>query len=261
MILVISPAKKLDYSPETRYTETFSQPSLLDASQELIDVLAKKGTPELESLMSISTALASLNAERYQEFHTPFTPANAKQALLAFDGDVYGSFERNSYGEDEFAYAQEHLRILSGLYGLLRPLDLMQPYRLEMGTKLATKKGKNLYEFWGDRITNSLNQVLEEKGFDTLVNLASNEYFKSINKKQLNAQIITPAFKDIRDGKAKTIFLYAKQARGLMCDFAIKEKVSSPEGLKDFAGMGYRFDESLSSGTNWVFSRESQPPA
>jgi len=257
MILVISPAKKLDYSAETRYTETFSQPLHLDASQELIDVLAKKETPELESLMSISSALANLNAERYQEFSTPFTPANAKQALLAFDGDVYGSFERASYGEDEFSYAQEHLRILSGLYGLLRPLDLMQPYRLEMGTRLSTQKGKNLYEFWGDRITHSLNEVLEEKGFDTLVNLASNEYFKSVNKKGLKAQIITPSFKDIREGKAKTIFLYAKQARGLMCDFAIKEKIASPEGLKDFAGMGYQFNAELSSDKDWVFTRES----
>ena len=257
MLMVISPAKKLDYSEETRFTESYSEPAFLKESQALIKILAKKSMDDIASLMNISPKLASLNYERYQEFSTPFSPENAKQALLAFKGDVYLSFELENYTEKEFEFAQKHLRILSGLYGLLKPLDLIQPYRLEMGTQLRNKKGKNLYEFWGNRIAKGLNQSLAELGSETLVNLASNEYFKSVDKKTLNARIITPVFKEEREGKLKSIFLFAKQARGLMCDFAIKEKMVKAEDLKAFGGMGYRFREDISTDTDWIFSRES----
>ncbi|MEO0896540.1 MAG: peroxide stress protein YaaA [Bacteroidota bacterium] len=257
MLFVISPAKKLDLSEETRFSEVHSQPRLMKDSQVLVNSLSKMSANKLGKLMHISDNLANLNYERYQSYEAPFSAANAKQALFSFKGEVYLSFELEQYGEEEFAYAQDNLRILSGLYGLLKPLDLMQPYRLEMGTKMKTRRGKNLYEFWGSRITKLLKDDLKERGTDTLINLASNEYFKSIKPKELNANIITPVFKEERDGKFKAIFLYAKQARGLMCDFAIKEKVQNPEDLKDFQGMGYQFNESLSSDNEWVFSRVS----
>lgn len=256
MIYVISPAKKLDFSTNGQ-PHSFSQPALLGESQKLVGSLAKLSAPELGELMSISAQLAQLNFERFQEFATPFTPENARQALLAFKGDVYQSLEVEAYGEGEYDFAQQHLRILSGLYGLLRPLDLIQPYRLEMGTSFKNKRGKNLYEFWGDRITKALGEALESSGSDVLVNLASNEYFKSVNTQKLKGRIITPSFKDERDGKMKSIFLFIKQARGAMCDFAIKEKLTDPEALKAFTGMGYAYHAGLSTENDWVFTRKS----
>lgn len=205
--------------------------------------------------MHISDNLAELNFRRYQDFSLPFRTDNAKQALLCFNGDVYQSFELDSYEEAEFEYAQAHLRILSGLYGLLRPLDLIQPYRLEMGTRLATDHGSTLYEFWGDRLTQALKAELHTFKQPVLINLASNEYFKSLQPNQLEATVITPKFKDYRNGKLKTLGLFAKKARGAMVDYAIKEKCQSPEDLKAFEGMGYQYDESLSSETEWVFTR------
>ena len=255
MIFVISPAKKLDFSEETRFTQNYSMPAHMDDTEQLVKVMVKKSEKKIAELMSISPQLAALNYERYQNFTTPFTPENAKQALLAFKGDVYLSFDLESYSEGEFDFAQKHLRILSGLYGLLKPLDLIQPYRLEMGTKLSNRRGKNLYDFWGDRITKAINQHLEELNSDVLVNLASNEYFKSVKPAKLNARVITPGFKDDRNGQFKTIFLYAKQARGAMADFAIRNKINTPEGLKTFDGMGYVFNKSLSKGDDWVFTR------
>ena len=255
MIFVISPAKKLDFSEETRFTQNYSMPAHMADTEQLVKVMVKKSEKKIGELMDISPNLASLNYERYQSFSTPFTPENAKQALLSFKGDVYLSFDLENYSEGEFDFAQKHLRILSGLYGLLKPLDLIQPYRLEMGTKLKNRRGKNLYEFWGNRITKALNQDLEELGTDVLVNLASNEYFKSVKPKDLKARVITPSFKDDRNGQFKTIFLFAKQARGAMCDFAIQEKINNPEDLKNFNGMGYVFNENLSKGDNWVFTR------
>lgn len=258
MILIISPAKTLDLSDETRHTANYSLPNHLEETRELVSVLSGYGPQEIKQLMSVSDKLAELNYERYQQFQpNKFSPENAKQALLTFNGDVYTGFDLPAYGEGEYRYAQQHLRILSGLYGLLRPLDLIQPYRLEMGTKLKNERGKDLYQFWGDQITEALNQALAEAGQKTLVNLASNEYFKAVNASKLDAEIITPAFKDIRDGKPKVITFYAKQARGAMCDFAIKEKINDPEGLKAFTGMGYAFDSELSSDKDWVFTRES----
>ena len=209
MIFVISPAKKLDFSEETRFTQNYSMPAHMDDTEQLVKVMVKKSEKKIAELMSISPQLAALNYERYQNFTTPFTPENAKQALLAFKGDVYLSFDLESYSEGEFDFAQKHLRILSGLYGLLKPLDLIQPYRLEMGTKLSNRRGKNLYDFWGDRITKAINQHLEELNSDVLVNLASNEYFKSVKPAKLNARVITPGFMDDRNGQFKTIFLYA----------------------------------------------------
>lgn len=255
MLFVISPAKKLDLTEETRFTQNYSQPRMLDQAERLAKSLSKMSQKKLGTLMHISDQLAALNYERYQTFAPPFSPENSKQALMCFNGEVYQNIETEAYEEEEFEYAQEHLRILSGLYGLLKPLDLIQPYRLEMGTKMKTRRGKDLYEFWGDRIKKALEADLEESGDSILVNLASNEYFKSTRHKQLNATIITPQFKEERDGGLKTIFLYAKQARGAMVDFAIKEKVSSPERLKDFKGMGYAFREDQSTETEWVFCR------
>jgi uncharacterized protein len=257
MIIVISPAKTLDLSEDTRYIRDHSQPRLLSESRQLVDQLMQYDVEGLGELMSISRDLAELNYERFQNFEVPFSPQNAKQALLTFNGDVYTGFELNSYSQSEFDYAQNHLRILSGLYGLLRPLDLIQAYRLEMGTRLRNERGKNLYEFWGDRITQTLKEDMGNQGATTLVNLASQEYFKSLQPKQLGVRVITPQFKEMRSGQAKTIAIYAKQARGAMCDFAIKEKLSHPEDLKDFQGMGYQFNEELSDTDNWVFTREN----
>lgn len=255
MITVISPAKKLDLSPDTTYTNSFSQPVLMDDAKVLVSTLSKKSKNAIGKLMDLSSNLAELNHQRYQDFSLPFEPSNAKPALMCFKGDVYQSFSLESYSEDDFQFAQAHLRILSGLYGVLKPLDLMQAYRLEMGTKLKTRRGKNLYEFWGDKITQQVQTALDETESTSLVNLASKEYFKSIKVKNLNARIITPIFKDARNGTFKTLFLYAKQARGYMSDYIIKERISDPEGLKAFSGMGYSFNPTLSEGDNWVFTR------
>lgn len=254
MILLISPAKKLDLSEETRYTQHHSQPDFQQETQELVGALAEMNQTQIGELMHLSANLSELNFQRYQDFNFPFTPENAKQALLCFNGDVYQSFELDQYGAEEFTYAQAHLRILSGLYGLLRPLDLIQPYRLEMGTRMANARGRNLYAFWGDRITQAVNSLLQASD-GILINLASNEYFKSVQLKQLEGRVITPVFKDARNGGYKTLFLYAKQARGAMCDFAIKEKITDAEGLKDFGGMGYAYNAALSEGDTWVFTR------
>lgn len=255
MLLVISPAKKLDFSAETRFTELYTQPALLDESQLLVDELSKMEPARIGALMDLSAALAQLNYERYQQFARPFTPENAKQALLAFKGDVYQRFPLDQYQPADFDFAQARLRILSGLYGLLRPLDLIQPYRLEMGTNLPNVRGRNLYEFWGERITEALNADLQALGTAWLINLASEEYFKSVRPARLRAQVITPVFKEERGGKLQSIFLYAKQARGAMADFAIRNRLSEPEALKSFDGMGYRFLASASDEHNWVFAR------
>ena len=255
MLFIISPAKKLDLSEETRFTHNYSQPRMLEEAEKLAASLVKMKPKDLGVLMHISDQLAGLNYERYQTFAPPFSPENAKQAILCFNGDVYQSIEVEAYTDQEFDYAQHHLRILSGLYGLLKPLDLIQPYRLEMGTKLETRRGKDLYEFWGDRITKALNDDLAAVGSGVLINLASNEYFKSVRPAKLKAEVITPIFKDNKNGTLKVLSLFAKQARGAMVDYAIKEKVSHPDQLKDFRGMNYAFREDLSSAQEWVFVR------
>ena len=215
MLIVVSPAKTLDYESRPK-TKVATQPDYLDHSQQLINRLRQFSPLDIAELMKVSMKIADLNVDRYASWKKPFHEKNAKQAVLAFKGDVYTGLEAESFDSKDFTFAQQHLRILSGLYGLLRPLDLMQAYRLEMGTKLQNDRGKNLYEFWGSTITDGLNQQLKKIKSDTLINLASNEYFKSVKTKELNANIITPAFKEKKNGEYKMIGIYAKKACGLL---------------------------------------------
>lgn len=251
MLMLISPAKTLDYTtPPT--THQFTQPDFLAESQLLIDVLRQQSPAQIAELMKISDELAVLNVGRYHSWQPAFDPSNAKQAVLAFMGDVYEGLAASSMDQRQLDYLGQHLRILSGLYGLLRPLDLMQPYRLEMGTRLANSRGKNLYEFWGTRITEAIN-ALED---DTIVNLASDEYFKSVKPKQLKAQLITPVFEDFKGGKYKIISFYAKRARGLMVRYAAQHGITQAKDLKAFDLEGYRLDETVSDAGRWVFRRQ-----
>ncbi len=255
MLLVVSPAKNLDFDAPLA-TTTYTQPALLEHSQLLINECIKLNPAQLSSLMGISDKLAGLNAARFGQWATPFTSDNARAAVLAFNGDVYTGLDAQSFKESDFDFAQQHMRILSGLYGLLKPLDLMQAYRLEMGTKLANDRGTNLYQFWGDIITNELNQALAEQGDEVLINLASNEYFKSVKKKSLKATIITPAFKDWKNGQYKMISFFAKKARGLMARYIIENQVSDVEELKNFDLAGYQYNAEFSQGNDWVFTRK-----
>ncbi|MTI30844.1 peroxide stress protein YaaA, partial [Xanthovirga aplysinae] len=232
-----------------------STPELLEESKILVKELKGKSEAEIAQLMNLSEKLATLNFERFQEFHFPFSIENAKQALLAFKGDVYTGFDLDNYSEEDFHFAQDHIRILSGLYGLLKPMDLIQPYRLEMKTPLTNPRGKDLYKFWGNRITNLLNQQLEEQKEKILVNLASNEYFKAIDTKSINGRIITPIFKENKNGHYKVIGLFAKKARGAMADYIIKNQMEEVEYLKAFTEGGYIFNEELSKTNEWVFTR------
>ena len=261
MILVISPAKALDYeTPPT--TATFTQPDLLDQSVELIDILREKSPAQIAELMSLSDQLSSLNVARYASWSRPFAADNAKQALLAFNGDVYEGLDATSLTEADLAWAQDHLRILSGLYGVLRPLDLMQAYRLEMGTRLASPRGKNLYEFWGERITDELNRLLareEDAGRErVLVNLASDEYFKSVKPKKLKGRIVTPVFEDWKGGRYKIISFYAKRARGLMSRYVITRRIDEVEALQGFDAEGYAFAADASDADTLVFRRREE---
>lgn len=255
MLLVVSPAKNLDYDSELA-TQTYTQPELLEHSQQLIERCIKLSPVDISNLMGISDKLAGLNAARFGQWSQPFTTDNARQAVLAFNGDVYTGLDAASFSEQDFSFAQKHMRILSGLYGLLKPLDLMQAYRLEMGTKLDNSRGSNLYQFWGELITDKLNQALKEQGDEVLINLASNEYFKSVKKKSLNAEIITPAFKDWKNDQYKMISFFAKKARGLMARYIIQNQLTSIEQLKSFDLGGYQYNESLSKGNDWVFTRK-----
>ena len=257
MLIVISPAKTLDYETPPA-TKMATQPDFLDQSATLIKDLRQLSPQAIASLMGISDKLAQLNAARFEAWSKKFTPENAKQAVLAFKGDVYTGLDANTLSGKQLEFAQQHLRILSGLYGLLRPLDLMQAYRLEMGTKFANQRGNDLYSFWGSRITDKLNEELSSQKEPVLINLASNEYFKSIQTKALKAEIITPVFKDWKGDKYKIISFYAKKARGLMCRYAIDNKITQPEKLKEFDYGGYSFNETMSSGKEWVFTREAR---
>ncbi|TVT35636.1 peroxide stress protein YaaA [Marinobacter vinifirmus] len=256
MLMIISPAKTLDYESPLA-TETYTQPDYLDDACELIDQLKDLEPHQVSNLMSISDKLGQLNAERFRTWHTPFTPDNARQAILAFKGDVYTGLDAESFSEDDFAFAQQHLRMLSGLYGLLKPLDLMQPYRLEMGTKFENKRGKDLYAFWGSKLTKALNELLAADD-KVLVNLASNEYFKSVQKKDIDGRLVTPQFKDWKNGQYKMISFYAKKARGLMCRYAIQNRIIQADDLKGFNLEGYYFSEEQSDNNNWVFLRDEQ---
>lgn len=254
MLTVISPAKTLDFESPWKLDAT--QPQFLDDSQLLIKQLRKLPAQKIGELMSISEKLSILNAERFLNWHLPFTPENAKPAVLAFRGDVYTGLDADSFGKKDFTFAQDHLRILSGLYGLLRPLDLIQAYRLEMGTGFVNSRGKNLYDFWGDKITEQLNQEFSGQKKPTLINLASNEYWSAVKPAKLQAEIITPIFKDQKDGQYKIISFFAKKARGAMAAYMIKNRIKKPEHLKNFDIDGYVFNPSLSKANEWVFTRK-----
>ncbi|WP_277962903.1 peroxide stress protein YaaA [Pseudomonas sp. RIT-To-2] len=255
MLTVISPAKTLDYETPP-VTDRFTQPQYLDHSQELIQILRELAPAQISELMHLSDKLAGLNAARFGSWNPAFTPDNAKQALLAFKGDVYTGLDATTLAEADFSYAQDHLRMLSGLYGLLRPLDLMQPYRLEMGTKLANARGKDLYAFWGTRISEWLNEALAEQGDDLLLNLASNEYFSAVKRTALKARIINTEFRDLKNGQYKIISFYAKKARGMMSRFVIQERVDTPDALKQFDAQGYYYSADHSKPDNLVFLRD-----
>lgn len=254
MLIVLSPAKTLDYdTPPT--TDVHTTPDFLKQSAELIAVLRKLSPAQIGSLMRISDPLAALNAGRFACWTPKFSAKNAKQAVLAFNGDVYEGLDALSFSAKQLEYVQAHVRILSGLYGVLRPLDLMQPYRLEMGTRLANRRGKDLYAFWGELVTDALNQVLEAGRLKVLINLASEEYFKSVQPKRLNARVITPVFEDWKNGRYKVISFHAKRARGLMARYAAVKRIGQVERLKAFDAEGYAFDETESTEHRWLFRR------
>jgi len=250
MLIVISPAKTLDYSnPEYSH---HTQPGFPREVKDLVGVLKKKSASKISKLMHLSDSLAVLNEERYKTFSETFNPENSKQAVLAFKGEVYAKMEADHFGPEDLEFAQQHLRILSGLYGLLKPLDLIQPYRLEMGTPLQTKKGNNLYQYWGTKISMALNAAGEGR---TLVNLASQEYFKAVDKKALKLPVITIHFKEYKEGKYQVVGFFAKQARGMIARYAILNRITNPEQLKVFQEEGYEFSAPLSTAQDWVFVR------
>lgn len=255
MLIVLSPAKNLDYDTPVPTRKHTKAPLLSDA-QELATQMQDMSPQAISSLMSISDKLGVLNYDRYQNWDLPFDKDSARQALFAFKGDVYVGLDAYTFDDDDISYAQEHLRILSGLYGVLKPLDWMAPYRLEMGTKLKNARGKDLYEFWGTKITKELNKQLKKTGEPVLINLASQEYFKSVDTGSLNAEIITPIFKDWKNGQYKIISFFAKKARGLMSAYIIKNKISDVAQIKGFDWEGYGFDPSASTNSEWVFTRK-----
>lgn len=259
MLIVLSPAKSLDYESPLA-TDKVSEPTMLDHAAELVDIMAKQSPNKIAKLMSISPQLAELNFERFQNWERPFTPETARQALLAFDGDVYIGLDAKSLNQRDFTHAQKTLRILSGLYGLLRPLDLMMPYRLEMGSKLKNPRGKDLYSFWGDHITNELNEAMAASpGEKVLVNLASNEYFKAVRPASLEFPVVSPGFLDAKgaDGDYKTVSFFAKKARGSMTSWIIKNRIKKVSEFEDFDGMGYQYSPSHSSEFRPVFTRRN----
>jgi len=259
MITLLSPAKKLNFDPVTTKLDA-TAPVLKADTLELAKVAKKQSADDLKKLMHISDNLAKLNAERFKAFNLDGQSNSAKPAGLTFDGDVYWGLEAKSLSDDELSYAQDHLRILSGLYGVLRPLDSMQAYRLEMGTKLATKRGKSLYDFWGSTIADTLNADIADHADQTIVNLASNEYFKAVDKKTMTHPIITAKFLNVKDGKARALMYYAKYGRGLMARWIMQNRVDRADGLKDFNLDGYSLDKSESSETELVFTRPQPAP-
>jgi len=249
MLAIISPSKTQDFSECN--IDIFSQTRQLESSNELIGILKSKSKSQISKLMSLSEKLSELNFDRFQKFKLPFTLDNAKQAILAFKGDVYNGINAPDLSSEDLEFAQSKVRMLSGLYGVVRPLDLIQPYRLEMGTKLSNLKGPNLYDYWGSEISN----VLNEDEPDLIINLASNEYFKAIDKNTLKANILDIVFKEKKGETYKVIGIYAKRARGLMINYIIRNRLENPEALKDFSDEGYRFDRDLSSDISWVYLR------
>lgn len=257
MLIVLSPAKTLDFETVAS-TADYSQATLLSESELLIDRCQKLSMQDIASLMKVSDKIAGLNVARFADWQLPLTLNNAKQALFAFKGDVYTGLQAETLAPKTLNYAQQHLRILSGLYGLLRPLDLMLAYRLEMGTKLDNLRGTNLYQFWGSLVTQEVNKALQAQGDSVLINLASNEYFKAVKKKELKGQVITPIFKDQKKGQYKVISFYAKKARGLMARYILENEITDIEQLKTFDVEGYYFVEADSNATDLVFYRDEK---
>jgi len=254
MLIVLSPAKKLDFESENLRSGS-GVPALLTQTRKLVKVAKTLRAEDLKAMMGISDNLAALNVARFKAFKTPFTPTNARPALDAFQGDVYVGLEASTLDEKARQFAHHHIRILSGLYGILKPLDLMQAYRLEMGVKFTNERGSNLYAFWGDLISKELNKTMADDKDPVLINLASNEYFKAVNSKALKARIVTPVFQDIKEGKARVVSFLAKKARGLMTRYVIDNRIEDPEALKAFSVGGYRFKPALSTESKWVFQR------
>jgi len=256
MLIVISPAKSLDFESFPA-TSNYTLPELLDKSQKLVERLKKMSPGQLSKLMGISRKLGELNFQRFQQWNLPFKPDNSKQAVLVFNGDVYQGLQAETLSEDVLLLAQKKLRILSGLYGVLKPLDIIQPYRLEMGTPMKYFRKKDLYAFWNPSITEKINEAIVESGSNVLVNLASNEYFKSIDKKKLKAEIVTPEFKDLKNGQYKMISFFAKKARGLMTRFILENNITEVENLMAFDSDGYIYNPHLSKPNNPVFTRDN----
>ena len=254
MLITLSPAKTLDFETESNL-DPFTQPRMLEQSKVLNRRLRKLSKDDLQDLMSLSDDLTAVNHQRNRDWSPPFDLTNAKQAILAFRGAAFTGLDADSYSPEDFETAQRSLRILSGLYGVLRPLDLIQAYRLEMGTKLDNPGGKNLYEFWDTSITSLINADLDDHNQRVIVNVASNEYFKSIKRKILDARVVTPVFKEIKDGKLRTIAAFAKPARGMMASYIIKNRLEDADGIKEFNEGGYEFDKSLSTEDEFVFTR------
>ncbi|WP_299876313.1 peroxide stress protein YaaA [uncultured Cocleimonas sp.] len=254
MIITLSPSKGQDFDTPTP-SDIHTLPEQLEDSQLLINEAKKLNSEDVGQLMDVSENISNLNVQRFQDWNSDFNTKNAKAALFAFKGDVYSGIQKDKYSDDDLAYAQNHLRILSGLYGALRPMDLIQPYRLEMKTRLKNPRGDNLYQFWGDKITQQLNESLEDQTEKVLVNLASNEYFKSVKPKVLDGRILSVNFKETKDGKTRVIAIFAKKARGMMADFILRNRIEHIEDIKDFGAEGYKFNPKESTNENWVFSR------
>ncbi len=255
MLIVVSPAKTLDYESPIPSLTT-SRARLLEQSAELVEILKQKSPGELSDLMHISMDLAELNANRYQQWRLPFRGKSVRPAVFAFRGEVYTGLDVDSLSADDVAYAQDHLRILSGLYGLLRPLDKMRPYRLEMGTRLENGRGKNLYQFWGEQLTELLNKDLRKEKSGILVNLASNEYFKSLKPNLLGADVVTPIFKDYKSGQYKVVSFWAKKARGLMVRYIVQNRLETIEAMQSFNLEGYFFSPEQSTAKELVYLRD-----
>ena len=254
MIVLMNSSKTLDFKQQAPFSK-HTVPELIEDAEILVKELRKLSVSDISKLMKVSEKLAKLNFERYSDWQTQLKGSKAKQALAAFKGDIYSGLDIENYTRKEYDFAQKHLRILSGLYGVLRPLDLILPYRLEMATKLATARGKNIYQFWGAKISESVVALLKKEKSGVLLNLCSAEYFKAIKPDRLDTRIITPVFKEFRNGSYRFITLYAKKARGSMCNYVIQNHIEDTDGLKSFNVTGYQFNKKLSSHDEWVFTR------
>ena len=259
MLCVISPAKKLDFETEPK-DAPFTQPQFLDETKTLVKAVRRLGRNKLKHTMKLSDKLADLNYQRFQAFSTPFTLGNAKQAALVFNGDTYVGLNADTLNDEDMAFAQDHLRILSGLYGVLRPLDLIQPYRLEMGARFQPPRGGNLYGFWDDQLTKAINQTVRHHADASVINLASPEYFKAVHADRLDGPVITPVFKEVKSGMSRVIGMFAKRARGAMARYIVKNRLEHARQLESFSGDGYKFRPGQSDDTTWVFTRKQPKP-